>query len=199
MGVVIFDEVHERNLTTDLGLALTLHVAATIRPDLRILAMSATPDVEGLTRLADAPVIESDGRMFDVEMHWMPQTPTGGSRGVRTDEGRRGSNQQWSPPCPERFASRPVTCSCSSPGFAEIRRTESQLGEIVGPDVDIYALAGALTTTEQDLALAPSPPGRRRVVLSTDIAETSLTVDGVRVPSSTADWPASRASMPAAA
>jgi len=181
VGMVVFDEVHERNLTTDLGLALALDVASTIRPDLRILAMSATPDVEGLTRLLDAPVIESEGRMFDVEMHWMPQTPTSGSRGRSN---RRG---------PERIEPAVVAAVARAlreqtgdvlvflPGIGEIRRTESQLREIVGSDVDIHALAGALTTTEQDLALAPSPPGRRRVVLSTDIAETSLTVDGVRV------------------
>ena len=84
VGAVVFDEVHERNLTTDLGLALALDVASTIRPDLRILAMSATPDVEGLTRLLEAPVIESEGRMFDVEMHWMPTAPPPkGRRGPR--------------------------------------------------------------------------------------------------------------------
>ena len=80
VGLVIFDEVHERNLTTDLGLALALDVASTIRPDLRLLAMSATPDVEGLTALLDAPVVESEGRMFDIEMHWMPRSPASGGR-----------------------------------------------------------------------------------------------------------------------
>ncbi len=181
VGIIVFDEVHERNLTTDLGLALTLDVASSIRPDLRILAMSATPDVDGLTRLLDAPVIQSDGRMFDVEMHWVPAKPTSGSRGRSN---RRG---------PERIEPAVVAAVSRAlreqtgdvlvflPGIGEIRRTESQLSEVVGSDVDIYALAGALTMAEQDLALAPSPPGRRRVVLSTDIAETSLTVDGVRV------------------
>ena len=81
VGLVIFDEVHERNLTTDLGLALALDVASTIRPDLRLLAMSATPDVEGLTALLDAPVVESEGRMFEVDMHWMPRSPSGGGHG----------------------------------------------------------------------------------------------------------------------
>ena len=183
VGIVIFDEVHERNLTTDLGLALALDVASTIRPDLRILAMSATPDVDGLTRLLEAPVVASDGRMFDVEMHWMPQAPTSG----------RGVAPSAAPARPDRIEPAVVAAVSRAlreqsgdilvflPGIGEIRRAESQLNDVVGPDVDLYPLAGALTSTEQDLALAPSPPGRRRVVLSTDIAETSLTVDGVRV------------------
>ncbi|TFH15269.1 MAG: DEAD/DEAH box helicase, partial [Acidimicrobiales bacterium] len=183
VGIVIFDEVHERNLTTDLGLALALDVASTIRPDLRILAMSATPDVEGLTRLLDAPVVESVGRMFDVDMQWMPTAP-GGARGRAPKRG---------PARRERIEPATVTAILRAlreqtgdllvflPGIGEIRRTESQLRGVVGADVDVYPLAGALSLAEQDLALAPSSPGRRRVVLSTDIAETSLTVDGVRV------------------
>jgi ATP-dependent helicase HrpB len=183
VGLVIFDEVHERNLTADLGLALALDVASTIRPDLRILAMSATPDVEGLTRLLDAPVIESAGRMFDIEMHWMPSAPAnrgGGRRGPRRPGGDRIE------PAVVAAVLRALKDQQGDllvflPGIAEIRRTESQLRSTVGADVDVYPLAGALSLAEQDLALAPSPPGRRRVVLSTDIAETSLTVDGVRV------------------
>jgi len=182
VGLVIFDEVHERNLTTDLGLAFALDVASTIRPELRILAMSATPDVEGLTRLLDAPVIESEGRMFDVDMHWMPAAPP-------TGRGRRGPRR----PGQERVEPAVVSAVARAlreqtgdvlvflPGIGEIRRTEAQLRQVVADDVDVYPLAGALSITEQDLALAPSAPGRRRVVLSTDIAETSLTVDGVRV------------------
>ncbi len=179
VGALIFDEVHERNLTTDLGLALALDVASAIRPDLRILAMSATPDIEGLTRLLDAPVVTSAGRMFDVDVRWIPNAPT--------SKGRR------RPGAPARIEPAAVSAIVRAlreqtgdvlvflPGIGEIRRTEAQLREVVGADVDVYALAGALSTAEQDLALAPSAPGRRRVVLSTDIAETSLTVDGVRV------------------
>ena len=128
VGLVIFDEVHERNLTTDLGLALALDVASTIRPDLRLLAMSATPDVEGLTTLLDAPVIESEGRMFDVEMHWTPRSPTGGGAtpavdgvGDRPGPGpgvATGSSPTSSPPSSGRCASRPATSSCSCPGSA---------------------------------------------------------------------------------
>ncbi len=196
VGLVIFDEVHERNLTTDLGLALALDVASTIRPDLRILAMSATPDVEGLTGLLDAPVVESEGRMFDVEMHWLPRSPSAGERrSAAKSAGRRGGRRSGGPGSriggriePDVVAAvlralREQTGDVLVflPGIGEIRRTESMLTETVGADVDVFALAGALSLAEQDAALAPSRPGRRRVVLSTDIAETSLTVDGVRI------------------
>ncbi|MGA7756378.1 MAG: ATP-dependent helicase HrpB [Ilumatobacteraceae bacterium] len=182
VGLVIFDEVHERNLTTDLGLALALDVASTIRPDLRLLAMSATPDVEGLTRLLGAPVIESEGRMFDVDMHWMPSAPPAG-RGRR---GPRRPGQDRIEPAVVSAVMRALQEQTGDvlvflPGIGEIRRTEAQLRQAVADDVDVYPLAGALSVAEQDLALAQSAPGRRRVVLSTDIAETSLTVDGVRV------------------
>jgi ATP-dependent helicase HrpB len=192
VGLVIFDEVHERNLTTDLGLALALDVASTIRPDLRILAMSATPDVEGLTTLLDAPVIESEGRMFDVEMHWLPRSPSGGGGRPGARRGGRpgratgpGGGNRIEPDVVaavlRALREQPGDVLVFLPGIGEIRRTESLLGDSVGPDVDVFALAGALPLAEQDAALAPSRPGRRRVVLSTDIAETSLTVDGVRV------------------
>ncbi len=191
VGLVIFDEVHERNLTTDLGLALALDVASTIRPDLRLLAMSATPDVEGLTALLDAPVVESEGRMFDVEMHWMPRSPSGGGRGSGPRRGGRptrpgpGGGNRIEPDvvaAVQRALREQIgDVLVFLPGIGEIRRTESMLNGAVGPDVDVFALAGALSLAEQDEALAPSRPGRRRVVLSTDIAETSLTVDGVRV------------------
>ena len=193
VGLVIFDEVHERNLTTDLGLALALDVASTIRPDLRVLAMSATPDVEGLTSLLDAPVVSSEGRMFDVDVHWMPRAPSGGGRsGARSGGGRGrsrpgavGGNHRIEPDvvAAVQRALRDQTGDVLVflPGIGEIRRTESMLRDAVGADVDVFPLAGALTLAEQDAALAPSRPGRRRVVLSTDIAETSLTVDGVRV------------------
>ncbi len=193
VGLVIFDEVHERNLTTDLGLALALDVASTIRPDLRLLAMSATPDVEGLTTLLDAPVVSSEGRMFDIDVHWLPRAPSGsgrsGARGGRGGGRRRAATTSGSHRIePDVVAAVQRALREQSgdvlvflPGIGEIRRTESMLRDAVTSDVDVFALAGALTLAEQDAALEPSRPGRRRVVLSTDIAETSLTVDGVRV------------------
>ena len=170
VGLIVFDEVHERNLPTDLGLALTLDVAANLRPDLRVLAMSATPDTERLAAvLGDAPVIASTGRQFEVDVRWVPR-----SRDTRLEPAMVNVVQRAL-----REESGDVLAFL--PGVGEINRTLSALRDVVGASVDLYPLAGALTLAEQDAALAASPTGRRRVVLTTDIAETSLTVEGVRV------------------
>ncbi len=174
VALVIFDEIHERNLPTDLGLALALDVRRTIRPDLRLLAMSATPDTAVLVSalgLADGhvPVIESAGRAFPVDVRWRPT-----DRKARVEHAAADAI---------RTAVRDETGDVLVflPGIGEIRRTQEALAGSMPADVDVVALAGALSLAEQDVALAPSPAGRRRVVLSTDIAETSLTVAGVRV------------------
>lgn len=170
VGLVIFDEVHERNLATDLGLALTLDVIATIRPDLRLLAMSATPDTAALLRvLPDAELLASDGRMHPVDVRWAPRAPKQRIEPATTDVVLRALREA------------PGDVLTFLPGIGEITRVQQQLEAAVSPDVDVYPLAGALSLADQDRALAPSPPGRRRVVLATDIAETSLTVDGVRI------------------
>ena len=175
VGLVIFDEVHERNLPTDLGLAFTLDAAATLRPDLHILAMSATADSASLASIlgdaaaGDAPVIESRGRTFPVDVRWLPRT-----RHERIDEAVVGAVHT-------ALRDERGDVLVFLPGIGEIMRAASALATRVGPDVDVYPLAGALSLAEQDLALSPSPPNRRRVVLSTDIAETSLTVEGVRI------------------
>jgi ATP-dependent helicase HrpB len=176
IGMVIFDEVHERNLQSDLALAFTLDVRRSLRPDLRVLAMSATLDDARLAALlgdahGPAPVIEVSGRAHPVDVRWRPRDRRGRLAdavvaavvaALRADEG---------------------DLLVFLPGAAEIRWVAEGLtapGELP-PRVDVRRLFGALKGDEQDLALAPSPPGRRRVVLATDIAETSLTVDGVRI------------------
>jgi ATP-dependent helicase HrpB len=170
-GLIVFDEIHERNLPTDLGLALALDARATVRPDLRMLAMSATPDTKGLFAVlgADTPVARSDGRMHPVDLVWAPM-----------------GKQERVAEAMAALVGRAIREQTGDvlvflPGIGEIRRVQSLLEAALPSHVDVYPLAGALSLTEQDHALQPSPPGRRRVVLSTDIAESSLTVDGVRV------------------
>jgi ATP-dependent helicase HrpB len=176
VGIVVFDEVHERNLPTDLGLALALDVRATLRPDLRLLAMSATPDTRSLVGLLAHPdtampatVVESAGREHPVEIRSLPL-----ARGTRPEAGVADA-------VVTALRDEPGDVLVFLPGIGEIRRVESLLRPRVPDHVDLRPLAGALSLADQDLALAPSPPGRRRVVLSTDIAESSLTVAGVRV------------------
>ncbi|MCB0999587.1 MAG: ATP-dependent helicase HrpB [Acidimicrobiales bacterium] len=174
VGVIVFDEVHERNLPTDLGLALALDVRATLRPDLRLLAMSATPDTPRLVHLlgdgdGPAPVVESEGREHPVEIRSLPL-----HKGVRLEAAVAEAVLT-------ALRAEPGDVLVFLPGIGEIRRVEQQLASRLPDHVDIRPLAGALPTEAQDLALVPSPAGRRRVVLSTDIAESSLTVAGIRV------------------
>jgi len=178
-GLVVFDEHHERNLQGDLGLALALDVQGTIRPDLRILVMSATLDGERVARLLGgdgppAPIVASEGRAHPVEVRWLPRPRTARAAKVRErlEPAVASAVQQ---------ALREVPTGdllVFLPGAGEIRRLEGLLADL---DVDIRPLYGALSNADQDAALQPSPTGRRKVVLATDIAETSLTVEGVGV------------------
>ncbi len=173
VAVVIFDEVHERNLPTDLGLALALDVRRHLRSDLRLLAMSATPDTRRIAALlgdaAPAPVVASEGREYPVDIRSLPS-----GKGVRIE-------QATADAVLTALRDEPGDVLVFLPGIGEIRRVEGLLRDRVPSTVDVYPLAGALSLADQDLALTPSPAGRRRVVLSTDIAESSLTVAGVRV------------------
>ncbi|MEW5686368.1 MAG: ATP-dependent helicase HrpB [Pseudomonadota bacterium] len=171
VSCVIFDEFHERSLDADLGLALAREAQRVLRDDLRILVMSATLDGAAVARLLDGcPVVESLGRMFPVETTY-----------VGRDDRLRLEDQVV------RAVERGLGEETGSllvflPGQGEILRTAERLAERVRrPDVDIAPLYGALDPRDQDRAIEPSPPGRRKVVLATSIAETSLTIQGVRV------------------
>jgi len=171
IAAVLFDEFHERSLDGDLGLALAHDVQQGLRADLKLLVMSATLDGARVGKLlGDAPLIESAGRAFPVETRYLgrdarapiePQVAGAVGRALRADAG---------------------SLLVFLPGAAEIRRSEALLRERVGdPAIDIVPLHGALDADVQDRAIAPAPPGRRKVVLATSIAETSLTIEGVRV------------------
>ena len=173
-ALVIFDEVHERNVPTDLGLAFLLDARRALGSDTRILAMSATAQVDVFRRaLADgddpAPLVESDGRMHPVDVRHLPRQRNDRLENAVTDAVLTSL----------RDADGDVLVFL--PGIGEINRTAELLRAALPPDVSVHRLAGALPLAEQDRALAPSDPGHRRVVLSTDIAETSLTVDGVHI------------------
>src|SRR5690348_1333534 len=176
VGLVIFDEFHERNLHADLGLALTLHAQQLVRPDLRILVMSATLDLAPIARLlGDAPVIVTKGREFPVETHYLVRsTPS-----VRN---MRAVDRQVAVAVQRGLHDADGDLLVFLPGTAEIRRVAEQLDRLsLDSDVDVLPLHGSLTQHDQDRALLPSAAGRRKIVLATSIAETSLTIEGVRV------------------
>ena len=171
VSAVLFDEFHERSLDADLGLALARDVQRGLREDLKLLAMSATIDGARVAKLLrDAPVIESRGRAFPVETRYL-------ARDVRE-------------PVEKPVAAavlRALKADTGSllvflPGAAEIRRSETLLRErITDPAIEIHTLFGALEQQEQDRAIVATSPDRRKIVLATSIAETSLTIEGVRI------------------
>ncbi|MFL5212550.1 MAG: ATP-dependent helicase HrpB [Microvirga sp.] len=171
VAAVLFDEFHERSLDADLGLALALDAQGGLREDLRLLVMSATLDgarVAGL--LGDAPVIRSEGRAYPVETRHLGRDPN------------RRIDAEVADAVARALRAESGSILAFLPGQGEIRRVEMLLrARIVDPAVDIAPLYGALYRAEQDLAVAPAKPGRRKIVLATSIAETSLTIEGVRV------------------
>lgn len=170
VGLVILDEFHERSLQADLALALLLDVQQGLRDDLKLLIMSATLDNERLRQiLPDAPVIASEGRAFPVERRYKPL------------------------PAHQRFDEAVAIAAADLlrqengslllflPGVGEIQRVQEQLAARVAGDVQLCPLYGALSLNEQRKAILPPPAGQRKVVLATNIAETSLTIEGIRL------------------
>lgn len=171
IAAVLFDEFHERSLDADLGLALARDVQQGLRDDLKVLVMSATLDGARVAALiGDAPVVESEGRAFPVDTRYLGREP------------RERIERQVADAVKRALRADTGSALVFLPGAGEIRRTETILkDEVRDPDVDIVALYGALEARDQDRAISPAPRGKRKVVLATSIAETSLTIEGVRV------------------
>ncbi|OQW44787.1 MAG: ATP-dependent helicase HrpB, partial [Proteobacteria bacterium SG_bin5] len=167
VAAVLFDEVHERSLDSDFGLALALDAQTGFRPDLRLVAMSATLDGARFAALmGGAPVIESEGKSFPLDLRYLGRDPAerieeAVARAVRT-----------------ALAEAEGGVLAFLPGVAEIERTAEKLA---GLPVALHKLHGSLPPAEQRAAIAPEPDGRRKLVLATAIAETSLTLDGIRI------------------
>jgi ATP-dependent helicase HrpB len=177
VAMVIFDEFHERSLNADLGLALCLEAQAEVREDLRILVMSATLDAAAVAQLlGNAPVVTAEGRMFPVETRWA-------AAGVAT----RGQREIDVATRTARTITQALEQDSGDilaflPGQAEIRRAQQQLQDGGLPrGVSVLPLFGDLSAAEQDAALRPGDAQHRKVVLATNIAETSLTIEGVQV------------------
>lgn len=170
ISAILFDEFHERSLDGDFGLALALDVKGALRPDLRLLVMSATIDGARVSRLmGDTPVITSDGRSFPVDIRHEDRGP---DEKIEDAMARaiRGT-----------IAAEEGSILAFLPGQREIERTAERLEGRIPVNADIVPLYGNLDGRAQDAAIKPAPIGRRKIVLATSIAETSLTIDGVRV------------------
>ncbi|HEF0086599.1 TPA: ATP-dependent helicase HrpB [Citrobacter youngae] len=170
VGLVILDEFHERSLQADLALALLLDVQQGLRDDLKLLIMSATLDNGRLQQLLpEAPTLVSEGRAFPVERRYQPLATH-----LRFDEAVAIATA-------ELLRNESGSLLLFLPGVGEIQRVQEQLAGRVGSDILLCPLYGALTLAEQRQAILPAPQGKRKVVLATNIAETSLTIEGIRL------------------
>ncbi len=175
-GLVIFDEFHERSLQADLALALCLDSQAGLRPDLHLLVMSATLEKSSLAALlGHAPVLHSEGRSFPVEVHYRPPRN-------RWPRNRHGFLAELASTVRTVLDREPGSVLVFLPGVGEIQQLVRLLQAQGLPEgVDLAPLYGELELAAQQRAIAPSPPGRRKLVLATSIAETSLTIEGIRI------------------
>ncbi len=170
VGMVIFDEFHERNLHSDLALALCRDAQQGLREDLKVLVMSATLDAQGIAETLSAPVVRSEGRSFPVDIRYLPREPKGHIADITSASlGRILSETEGD-------------LLVFLPGAGEIRRVAEQLKTELATDIlAIHCLYGDLPFAEQQQAIRPATDGRRKLVLATAIAETSLTIEGVHV------------------
>jgi ATP-dependent helicase HrpB len=169
VSAVLFDEVHERSLDNDLALALALDAASALRPELRLVAMSATLDVDRFrTLLGDAPTIVSEGKSYDLQIRYV-----GRDAAARIE-------LQIASAIRSALAEHQGSLLAFLPGVAEIERTAEALGTLA-PNVELHKLHGGIEPAAQRRALASPPAGKRKLVLATSIAETSVTLEGVRI------------------
>ncbi|MBO2031488.1 ATP-dependent helicase HrpB [Siccationidurans ginsengisoli] len=177
VACVVFDEFHERSLNADLGLALALDAQAVLRPELRILLMSATLEAQRLGQWLPAPVVSSAGFLFPIETHYLdprratslPNKPSERLAELVPSQVR------------DALAQHEGDVLVFLPGVADLQRVDRKLGDSLPVDTDLHLLHGELPLEAQDAALRRAPAGRRKVILATSIAETSLTIEGVRV------------------
>ncbi|MDH5545494.1 MAG: ATP-dependent helicase HrpB [Gammaproteobacteria bacterium] len=175
-GVVIFDEFHERNLQSDLGLALCLDAQQGLREDLRIVVMSATLDGDAIAGLLEqAPIISSEGRRYPVAIHYAPLSASFARE-------RRDFLQQLAAQIVSIMQKESGSVLVFLPGAGEIQQVFSLLQQSsLGQDVNLAPLFGQLSSAQQDAAIQAAPEGKRKIVLATSIAETSLTIEGIRI------------------
>jgi ATP-dependent helicase HrpB len=167
----LFDEFHERSLDADFGLALALDARNGLRPDLRLVVMSATLEAARVAKLlGDAPVITSQGRAYPIVTRYLGRTP------------RKHIEEQMADAVVEAIGTETGSILAFLPGQAEIRRTAERLaGRIGDPRSDVVPLHAGLELSQQAKAIAPAAPGCRKIVLATSVAETSLTIEDVHV------------------
>ena len=175
---ILFDEFHERSLIADTALAFSLEIQSALRPDLRIMVMSATLDADALAALlGNCPIICHEGRTFPVELR---HAPLPSHKALSGDD-------EWilwrhmADVILHLLQTEQGGLLAFLPGEAEIRKTIALLEDNIANNVDLWPLYGRISSQEQDRAIAPAPAGRRKVVLATAIAETSLTIDGIRI------------------
>jgi ATP-dependent helicase HrpB len=179
IAAVVFDEFHERSLNADLGLALVLHSRRLVRPDLRMVVMSATLDGAAVARLLDnAPVVTTSGRQYPVDTRHAPIV----SSGRRTATHDPAFATGVAGVIARALRDEPGDLLAFLPGAAEIHRVASALeATTLPPSTEVMPLHGTMSSADQDRVIRPSPAGRRKAVLATSIAETSLTIEGVRI------------------
>ncbi|GAB3204587.1 ATP-dependent helicase HrpB [Pontibacter aydingkolensis] len=178
ISAIIFDEFHERNLQGDLGLALALDAQALLRPDLRIMVMSATLDAAAIAKWLDAPVVQSMGRQYPVETTYLSNAEVAAA-GTRPAQRLANLVPKAIRQALEQEPEGDILVFL--PGMGEMRRVAEQLEGRLAPSIDLHILHGDLTLSKQLAAIQPAPQGRHKVVLATSIAETSLTIEGVKI------------------